>query len=100
MGKVKSLKTIDGVWFVELQNFLHNAVSMFTHNGVPTDQVEIYMPKYILAMWQHYIMNNVGHEVKPKFMGVLIYPNYENNIVVSFEEIHFTEHKPKILQIK
>lgn len=100
MGKTDILKTIDGAWFVELQNFIANAIFNYKKNGIPAQQIEIYMPAYILAMWQHYLYNEVSNEVHQKFMDVKIYPNYQNNVVVSYKEIHFTKgEEPKILHI-
>lgn len=83
---------IPNSFFLDMESFLNKSIHKIQSENILSQDIEIFMPEYFVRMYQIFVQQErylsfwEGDD-KKRFMGILIYPNYENSIVVSHKHI-------------
>lgn len=87
--KTTILKTMDQNFFSKMEEFLWKSLNEFEAKGIRREDLQIFMPDYILRMYQKYVGMMVTYKYSPmdtKFCGVKILDNYQNKVIVSYKD--------------
>lgn len=103
---MKIIKSIDDQFFPVMEEFIITEVNRLRVKNIPIGEIQIFIPRYLHRMyaeWQYKYRHHYptdGFELT-KIQGVSVLDNYDNTIVVSFQNIHLYHERfqPKILPV-
>jgi hypothetical protein len=112
MGQILSANgtsiTVQDDFFLIMETFIRKNINILKTNGIRPEAIRIYMPLYVLELYQRWLPYYYGSSFHPhylafdsRFMDAKILDNYANTIVVSFENSQWhSNFEPAILQIE